>query len=128
MYLAEVPAQIRFKGGKQWRDLTMYFVLDFNQNDVIGEFVYAFEFKGNRAREVFLDAGDSVRPVYLSIDNDGNEDLVAATDEADIIQIKSPDGVAVGRADVAAGKYVIGFTASDYAGNTAEAFTEVTIE
>lgn len=128
VYLVEVPAQIRFKGGKQWRDITMYFVLDFNQNDVIGEFVYAFEFKGNRAREVFLDPGDAVRPVYLSIDNDGNEDLVAATDEADIIQIKTSDGVAVGRADVAAGKYLIGFTATDYAGNTAEAFTEVTIE
>jgi clostripain len=127
-YLAEVPAQVRFKGSKQWHDVTLYFYLDFNDEAVVGEFVYAFEFKGNQAREVEIEVGDAIRPVYLAIDNDGNDSLIASDDADDILNVTEDDDITVGRTDVAAGKYLIGFTATDYADNTSEDFTEVTIE
>jgi clostripain len=128
IYYVEVPAQVRYKGTNEWRDVTLYFYLDFNEEEVVGQFVYAFEFKKNMPREVEILAGDSIRPVYVSIDNNGDASLVAATDEKDILNVAEDDGLTVGRVEVAAGNYLLGFTVTDYAGNTSEEFTEVTIK
>jgi hypothetical protein len=127
-YLVEVPAQIRYQGTKDWRDITLYFYLDFNEEEVIGEFIYAFEFTGNQPREVEVLAGDSIRPVYLAIDRNGETDLVASDDEADVLSFTDEDDITVGRMDVDAGKYLLGFTVTDFSGNSEEKFTEVTIE
>lgn len=127
-YMAEVPAQIRYRGKKDWHDVTLYFYLDFNDEDVVGEFVYAFEFNGEQAREIGIRAGDSIRPVYLSIDNKGEASMVASDDEDDIFTLKKADDLTVGRTDVDAGDYLIGFTVTDFADNTSEKFEEVTIK
>jgi hypothetical protein len=127
-FLAEVPAEVRFAGSKEWRAVTLYFYLDFNGEEVVGDFVYAVEFNGKRARQIELIAGDAVRPVYLSIDAKGESSLIASDDADDILHITEDDAITVGRMDVAAGKYLIGFTATDYSGNTSEEFKEVTIE
>jgi clostripain len=127
-YIVEVSAQIRFKGTKQWRDVTLYFYLDFNDEEVVGEFIYAFEFKGNQAREIEIEAGDSIRPVYLSIDNNGESSLIASDNENDILNVKQTDNITVGRIDVSAGNYLIGFVVTDFAGNTVELFTDIIIE
>ncbi len=128
VFLVEVPAQIRFSGGRTWRDITMYFVLDLSKDDPVGEFVYAFEFHRGQAREVLLEPGDAVRPVYLAVDANGDTEEVASADAADIIKIKRADGIAVGGADVAAGKYLIGFLVTDYSGNSDAEFVDVTVE
>jgi clostripain len=127
-FLAEVPAQVRLKGTKKWRDVKLYFLLDFNEEEVVGEFVYAFEFKKNQAREIDIDTGDSVRPVYLAIDNNGESEFIASDDEDDVLNITEDDDITVGRDDVAAGKYLIGFSVVDYAGNSNEEFTEVELK
>ena len=127
-FLAEVPAQVRLKGTKKWRDVTLYFLLDFNEEDVVGEFVYAFEFKKNQAREIDIDTGDSVRPVYLAIDNNGESDFIASDDENDVLNITEDDDITVGRDDVDPGKYLIGFSVTDYSGNSNEEFTEVELK
>ncbi len=127
-FYVEVPAQVRFRGTTGWRDVILYFQLDFNEEEVIGEFVYAFAFKGNQAREIELEIGDSIRPVYISIDTNGDASLIASNDENDILNITEDDDITVGRTDVAAGDYLIGFTVTDFSGNTSEEFTEVTIE
>lgn len=127
-YLVEVPAQVRPRGSNKWRDVTLYFLLDFKQEEVIGEFVYAFEVKNNRAREVDIYAGDAIRPVYLSIDKNGDSDFIASDDPNDILNVTEDDDITVGEVDVAPGKYLIGFTVTDYSDNTNEEFTEVTIE
>lgn len=129
VYLAEVPAQVRYKGTSQWRNVTLYFQLDFNTDeDVTGEFIYAFEFKNNRAREVSIEAGDSIRPVYIAIDKNGESSMIASDDKADILTVSKDDDLTVGRMDVAPGKYLIGFTVTDFSDNTTEEFTEVTIQ
>ncbi|MBX7172445.1 MAG: hypothetical protein K1X72_15870 [Pyrinomonadaceae bacterium] len=127
-FLAEVPAQIRYHGSNKWRDVTLYFYLDFKQEEVVGEFVYAFEFKNNRAREIDVEDGDSIRPVYLVVDKDGNSDFIASDDPEDILNVTKDDDITVGEMDVEAGKYLIGFTVTDFSGNTNDEFTEVTIE
>lgn len=127
-FLVEVPAQVRSRGTNRWRDVTLYFYLDFNDAEVVGEFIYAFEYKNNRAREVEIETGDMIRPVYLAIDKDGNESLIASDDADDFLNITEDDEITVGRMDVSAGKYLIGFTVTDFSGNDDAAFTEVTIE
>jgi hypothetical protein len=128
IFLAEVPAEIRFRGTKEWQRVTLYFYLDFNEEEVMGEFVYAFSFKGSQAREIEIETGDAVRPVYLSIDENGAASLIASDDKDDVLNITGGDSLSVGRAAVAAGNYLIGFTATDYAGNTSEELKAVTIE
>ncbi|MEW6130611.1 MAG: clostripain-related cysteine peptidase [Acidobacteriota bacterium] len=127
-FYVEVPAQVRLRGTRQWRDVTLYFYLDFNEQEVVGEFVYAFAFNGKQAREIELEVGDAIRPVYVSIDRNGDAQLVASNDANDIFNITQDTDLTVGSLDVAAGKYLIGFTVTDLAGNIGEQFTEVTIE
>lgn len=127
-FLVEVPAQIRYEGETQWRDVTLYFYLDFNEEEVVGEFVYAFDFSGRQPREVDVVAGDSIRPVYLAIDKNGEIEEIASDDPNDILTVTEDDDISVGRMDVGAGKYLIGFTVTDFAGNEDAEFTEVTIE
>lgn len=127
-FLVEVPAQIRYEGEQNWRDVTLYFYLDFNEEEVVGEFIYAFDFSGKQPREVDIVTGDSIRPVYLGIAANGESELIASDDEADVLTFTENDDITVGRMDVDAGKYLIGFTVTDFSGNSSEEFTEVTLE
>jgi hypothetical protein len=127
-YFAEVPAQIRYKGRDDWRDVTLYFYLDYNKNELEGEFVYAFQSVKGQLREVTIGAGDSIRPVYIDINAKGVATEVAATDEHNILHITDAADLFVGRQRVAAGKYLMGFVVTDFAGNTSQKFTDVTIE
>ena len=127
-YYAEVPAQVRFKGRQEWNDITMYFIVDFNDEEASGQFVYAFQEKNGVQREVEIDTGDSIRPVYIKVDKDGEMEEVAHTDEADILKITADNGLFIGMTDVPAGNYLIGFTVTDLAGNSSEEFTEVELK
>ena len=127
-FLVEVPAQIRYQGEQEWREVTLYFYLDFNQEEVTGEFVYAFDFSGKQAREVDVMAGDSIRPVYLAVAKNGETTTIASDDEDDVLTFTEDDQITVGRMDVDPGKYLIGFSVTDFSGNSDEEFTEVTIE
>lgn len=128
LYWAEVPVQVKLKGTDEWLDVTLYFILDFNGNEVTGDLVYAFEDGEWGPREIELDSGDQVRPVYISVDANGDVSLVASDDADDILNIGDSNDLVIGEQDLGAGKYLIGFVVSDYAGNTDEEFTEVTIE
>jgi hypothetical protein len=62
------------------------------------------------------------------IDENGDESFIASNETNDILKIKSRDELYVGRENVAAGKYLIGFTATDFAENISEKYVEATIE
>jgi hypothetical protein len=128
VYYAEVPAEVRYKGKKNWNRVTLYFVIDFNDEEASGEFVYAIIETRAGLREVELDKGDSIRPVYLSIDENGDEEEVASSDEDDILNIGDKEDLYVGNMDVAPGEYSIGFVITDFAGNVSDKFVNVTIE
>lgn len=124
-YYVEVPGQVQFKGRKEWNDITMYFVVDFKDEEASGQFVYAFQEKNGQQREVEIDTGDSVRPVYINVDKAGEMTEVAHTDIADILKITADNGLFIGMTNVAAGDYLVGFTVTDLAGNSTEDFVAV---
>jgi hypothetical protein len=72
--------------------------------------------------------GDSIRPVYVSIDKKGEISEVAPDAPENILRVTAENNITVGRIAVAAGKYLVGFTVTDYSDNTSEEFTEVTVE
>ena len=129
-YLAEVPAQVRFKGTNDWFEVSLYFYLDFNEQneDVTGEFVYAFEDTRYGPRQIDLEAGDDVRPMYLVIDDKGKDHYRASDDKDQILHLRSEEDLKVGRHKVPKGNYEIGFVVKDFAGNTSEKFMPVKIE
>jgi hypothetical protein len=129
-YLAEVPAQVKFRGTDEWFEVSLYFYLDFNEKneDVTGEFIYAFEDTKYGPREIQLEAGDEVRPVYFMIDDKGKEHFIASEDKDHILHLRSEEDLKVGRQRVPKGDYEIGFVVKDFAGNTTEKFTPVKIE
>jgi hypothetical protein len=124
LYWIEMPAQVRLRDDNRWRDVTLYFLLDNDANPVAGEFIYAFEFAEAGPREIVLDQGDLLRPVYLFIDKDGDENLIAPTDPDDLLRIKKLDDLTLRLDDVEPGNYLIGFTVTDFAGNYAEDYEE----
>ena len=127
-YLVEVPGQIRYKGGKQWRDITMYFVLDFKEADATGEFVSAYEFIKGNPREIDILDGDDIRPVYVAVDAKGETTNVASSDPADILHMGKDNDLLIGNEAVEPGNYSIGFLVTDYAGNTSDKFVDVAIK
>ncbi len=127
-YMIEVPAQIRYKGGKQWRDITMYFVVDFKQTDAKGEFVSAFEFVKGNPREIDFENGDDVRPVYVAVNAKGETKDIASSDPAEILHIGKDNDLLISNEDVPAGNYSIGFLVTDYSGNTSDKFVDVTLK
>lgn len=128
VYYVEVPAEVKYRGRREWNRVTLYFVIDFNDEEASGEFVYAIIETKAGQREVTLDKGDSIRPVYISIDEEGDETEVSSTDPADILNISDKEEIYVGNMDVAPGDYSIGFLITDFAGNVSDKFVEVTIE
>jgi clostripain len=129
-YIAEVPAQARFKGETDWFDVSLYFYLDFNEQneDVTGEFIYAFEDTKYGPRQIELEAGDDVRPMYLVIDDKGKDHYRPADGKDQVLHLRSEQDLKVGRQKVPKGNYEVGFVVKDFAGNTSEKFTPVKVE
>jgi hypothetical protein len=127
-YFVEVPAQIMPEGEDEWTQVNLYFYIDFNADDLTGEFVYAFTDTKHGPREVDIDTGDKIRPVYVKIDANEKETLVASEDKDLIITVDDVESLAVKQDKIPKGKYVVGFTVTDYAGNNDATFTDVDIK
>lgn len=128
VYWAAVPLQVRLAGTQEWRDVTAQFVLDFDGADVQGDFVYAVERSGAAARELDLEPGDEVRPVYLHVAADGETSFVPATDADAKLRIGADGELSIRRERVAPGDYRVGFLAWDLAGNAAARYVDVAVE
>jgi hypothetical protein len=127
-YFVEVPAEVRPKGSADWDDVTLYFYLNFADDGTVkGDFVYAFEETKSGMREYEIDVGDSVRPVYLVYEANGEEHYEASDQPEDILKLETSDDLTVGYADVDSGDYLLGFVATDFAGNLAEDYVQVTV-
>jgi hypothetical protein len=129
LYWAGVPAQLRMAGTRQWLDVTLYFMLDFDDEAVSGDFIYAVEYTPRGPREIDLDAGDDLRPVYEVIDAAGESHPSVSADPKELIHIDDDvDDLKVGRSEVPPGRYQVGFVVSDLAGRQSEQLTEVEVE
>jgi hypothetical protein len=128
VYWASVPVQVKLAGTRQWLDVTAYFELDFDGENVKGEFVYAVAQSGDVARELDLDEGDEVRPVYLHLADDGTETFGPATDPALVLRVGADEDLTIERTRVAPGAYRLGFVARDLAGNVSAQYADVDVE
>jgi hypothetical protein len=75
-----------------------------------------------------IETRDSIRPVYLAINKQGEISEVAPDKPSSILTVTGDNNITVGRIAVAPGKYLVGFTVTDFSENTSEEFTEVTLE
>ena len=131
VYWAAVPAQLRLSGTQEWLNVTLNFELKFqgeDEEDVSGDFIYAVEYTRYGPREIELDAGDELRPVYTTIDAAGNEHPTAAEDDDQVLQITSPDDLQIARNAVPPGTYRAGFVVRDLEGRESESYVEVEIQ
>ena len=126
-YFIEVPAQIQRKNKDTWIDVSLYFYVDLGEDDITGEFVYAFKDTENGPTEVRLKSGDRIRPVFHVVADDGKETHVASDDDDVILELDDPDDLSVGMTAVSAGKYEVGFQVYDYSENYSEQFVEIEV-
>ncbi|MCC7494690.1 MAG: hypothetical protein IT204_20190 [Fimbriimonadaceae bacterium] len=127
-YFAAVPVELKRRNKDTWVELTLFFYLDFSGDELVGELVYVYRDSERGEVEVELRAGDTLRPLYLAIDDEGNEELIASDDADDWLTIDDPDNLTVGYDALPGGKYLAGFLVTDLAGNTAEDLVEVELE
>lgn len=126
-YIVQVPALYRTpKSGRQ-QMVTLYFWVDFDEQDnFVGEFIYAFKDTDYGPSEVELEAGGKILPVYTVVTPDGEMQMRPVVDEEALTL--DEDGLDLVEEDLPPATYSVGFVVQDYAGNTGEALTEVTIE
>ena len=126
-YFIEVPSQIQRKNKDVWIDVSLYFLVDLNDDEITGEFVYAFEATESGPSEVSLKSGDRIRPVFLVVSDDGDEIHVASDDDALILDVDDPDDLSVGSLPVPADTYEVGFQVYDFSDNFSERFVEIQV-
>ena len=127
VYLVEVPVEVSRRGSSVWRDVLLYFHVDFDEDDIKGAFVYAFLDTDDGPREYELRPGDRIRPVYIRVTDEG-EDLVVSEEPEDVITLARGAAdltVQMGRVEV--GEYRVGFEVLDYAENVTEHMVDVTV-
>lgn len=125
--VALVPLQVRQGGKGEWIDLTVTFLLDISDDEgVTGEVIYAFEENEQGRREVDLEKGDIIRPVFLVIDKNGEEGYDAGEGEEFELKITA-EGLSIAEDRVPSGDYFMGFRAIDLAGNGAEEFIKIAV-
>lgn len=127
-YYAEVRAQIRARGEKRWKDVTLYFYLDYRREHVAGELVSVEEDTDDGDLEIRLEKGDLIRPLYRKIDSKGEEKWVTSQDPGEALKAGSSGDLTVGMREVRPGKYYLGFVVSDFAGNVDEKYVGIDVK
>ena len=127
VYWAEVPAQVRLNGTNAWLNVTLTFLLDFRGEEVTGDYVYAVEYSAHGPREIDIDEGDDLRPVYEVIDAAGKARLEVEPGDH-VMHIHDIDDLKVERSAVPPGRYQVGFEVRDLEGRHSERFVEVEVQ
>jgi len=123
----DVPVQLRHQGKQAWIKVTLTFLADFSESKDIGEFVEATREGDYGVREFELREGDEIRPMRSMIRPDGTRRIVPAPG-AKPLTIDDPEALTIGYRRLPAGKYLVGFAATDVAGVTEEQFVEVEVK
>ena len=126
-YFIEVPVELQREGKEIWSPVSLYFYVDITEDEVTGEFVYAFKETKHGPTEVTLEDGDRIRPVFKILGEDGAETRVVSDDEKVILTLDDPDDLSVGMIDVPAAKYEVGFQVYDFSENYSEQYIEVDV-
>ena len=128
IYWAAVPAQLRLAGTREWLNVTLSFLLDFKGEEVSGDFIYAVEYTAHGPREIDLDHGDDLRPLYEVIDAAGKRSLAVSSGADHMLHVSDVDDLKVERSSVPPGHYQVGFVVQDLEGRHSERFVEVQVQ
>ncbi len=121
----QIPALYRDLKGKDWIRVDLHFLVDWNGGEFSGQFVYAFEDTEHGPAPVDIATGGKIKPVYLVVNDQGEEEERPAEDGATLTV--GEDGLDLVEEELEPGSYLVGFTVEDYAGNVAEELVEVEV-
>jgi hypothetical protein len=125
--LAFVPAEVLSEGAERWVAVTLAFRLEFVEDGLAGEYLHAFAFGRRGAREVVLEAGDSVRPLHLVLGKDGEDSLRPAAGDSAVLVLDGEADLDVVFEDVPPGRYLVGFLVRDLAGHEDSELVQVDV-
>ncbi len=128
VYSIEVPVEVKVAGSNEWEFVTLIFRLDINADGVTGRFESAWGYTSSAPYEFDLTTGDSIRPVYLVYDAEGEESWRPAPSAGSVLTYDETEGLTIGYGRVPAGTYFVGFTATDYSDNTGEVYTSIEVK
>lgn len=128
IYLVEVPVQVRLGGKGDWVDAVLYFRIDFNKDTIAGKFDSAWVDDGEKPYELDLAKGDTIRPQYMKIDEEGDVEWVVSGDDEDVLTYGGAGSIQVGYERMPDGEYRVGFVVYDYAGNADESYVTVKVK
>ncbi len=125
-YVVGIPAIYRTPSGRREFEVVLYFEVDWDENDdFVGELIYAFRDGPSGPSEIDLKSGGKILPLYVVVDEKGDiEQRRVEEVEALVIDEGGLDLVEI---DLPPGKYQVGFVAEDLSGNLGEAIVDVEI-
>ena len=126
-YLAYVSAQVRRKNSADWMDVTFVFHEHITNNLPGGELVYGIANTPEGPREIKVQKGDQIRPVYIAISPDGSMRPWVGNNENAFLQIDDPADFCMDWQGVGANAYQIGFEVINLAGRETRSVGEVRV-
>ncbi len=126
VYLVGIPVLYQAPGGGEWQELTLYFEVDWNEDDFTGDYVIAFKSTSQGPTAVDIDAGGKIKPRYVVVTEEGEEEL-RPVEDADVLTV-GEEGLDIVEEDLEDGKYLVGFLVVDLAGNVADSLVEIEID
>lgn len=127
-YIVLVPAKVQLKKSKKWFNVTLRFEYNAGAEKKGGALISVFRETKFGPREVELRYVKAIRPVYVVVDEEGNEKYVASTDKEDMLKVDDPSSIVVGWRKLPKGKYEVGFRIIDYSGNEKSDFRKITLK
>ncbi len=107
--------------------VTLYFDLTADDEGTMsGGLLYAFTDSPSGPREVELEEGGKVFPVYVKVTAEGEMEPVTVDEKESLVLTE--EGLDLLEVDLPPAKYLVGFVVEDLAGNVAEALTEVEVD
>ncbi len=126
VYLVGIPVLYQFPHGRgEPIRVTLQYRLDATGEETRSEFVNAFEYGDDGPTDVDIAEGGRIQPVYLFVDAEGETIESPADEEAFVV---AEGEIELYEVELAAGKYLVGFVAEDYADNSTEGLVEIEVK
>jgi|GEM_PF-808657 len=127
-YMVLVPAKVQLRKLKKWFNVTLRFEYNAGAEKKGGALISVFRETKFGPKEVDLRHVKAIRPVYVVVDEEGNEKQVASTDREDMLKVEDPSSIVVGWRRLPKGQYDVGFRIIDYSGNEKSDFRKITLK
>jgi hypothetical protein len=125
-YLVGIPVLYRAPKAKADESIVLYFYVDWDADEVKGQYINAYQFTKSGPVEVRIQKGGRVKPMYMVVDDKGNTQW-KTVDDSGAFTLKE-NALDLVEEDLPDGKYLVGFVVVDLAGNATSSLTEIEID